>query len=1138
MTNERSDGARRLAAFGLFIAAALIATAVPAQQVRQLRLIDARTGEVINEIGNGSTINLNQFPSVDVRADVRGGARSVVFSIDGQRVGTDNTGPFFLSDAQGGGSAGSVTLPMGDVRIDATAYEGRNGTGANGGTFSTLVTVTGGTGGEGGPASDFAIEGEAETEAETEVEVQTADGIAGASIANAASAAASGNNAIAHTETSGSLSIDVDRGALANEQEAPDGAVQVNALSGDSNGQSLAMPVTAAEVTILSAEAEAETEIEAEAEAAIGRGSAVAAAGVSAAAAGVGTQIYLLGSGDIEPAATETRTDIETATSTSSSTSPNDTLVNGGGTNGEEAPEPPFGEGGISGDVRAAEDPSPVDIPAGAELQLETEVEVESESEAEVEAETGPGAAAAAAAGGSVASSVGDFAAVDTKTSIATSASSSRVTEDRPLDRKPESETGNLVPAEDEPVARGLFEAEAEAEAEAETEVEAGNNSAAVATVGSGNGGSAALAATARVSASTVAATSTSDESGAMNRANDRVVRSFERFAQSVEFGDADAEAEAEAMADPAIELSPDLINVGPEFSRTSTSGDAEARAEDTLSGWGTAFGGEVSQGLRRLPAREAPADPPAGDRSDGDATSGGTAGNLEIEVESETEVEIEAEISFNAAAAGAAAVAAQAENGYLPTPAEAMTATSASTGVYGVQESQVDDRHTPGPAPEGQRGRTGRPDLDLSVVTFEVEVESEAEAEVGFGAAGAGGAAAAGGQPGIQSLVEVRTTPYAAASAAGSGLEVELVIEMPEAGEAGDVVAIARAEDPNCRGVSVAVAVAGVPTVAGLDNEAKRESEQLCNAVVRAVVQTDPADAEARLELDLDAVEGAIGGNDGEPEAFDSTFESEVEAEAEANVEVGFGVAAAASGAGAAGIYGVADAKTSTSTLAGFERGQEEPCAADLPLTADAWFAVSIPCDLDGATYAEAIGDDLGVDGYREEWIIFTYDAGAMRYDTPDLDEAVVPGRGFWLQTREESRTLRVSGDALDTVTVDLEPGWNLVGNPFGSPYAWGSSEVVTADGTTLTIEQADPGGDAVGNTACTDDLDTPNGGGGADECVVARFAYAWNPGADVYDELNTTFGTLEEMQGFWVFADEASALRFPAGTSSASAR
>ena len=1118
-------------------------SAAVAQEVRVLRLIDTRTGEVIDEIGTGSSINLNQFPEVDVRADVRGAAiRSVVFSVNGQRVGVDTSAPFLLSDAQGGGSGSSTILPMGDVRIDATAFNGANGTGASGPTLSTTITVNGGmggeVGGEGGPKSDFAVEGEAETEAETEVEVQTADGIAGASIANAAAAAASGNNAIAQTETSGSLAVDVDRGALANELEDPDGAIQLSPLAGNANEQSLSMGQTAVEITILSAEAEAEVEVETEAEAAVGRGSAVAAAGVSAAAAGVGTQTYLIeGSGDIEPAATDTRTDIETATSTSASSSPNDLIIGSGPSDGMENAEAPFGEGGVTGSSDGADAPSPVDIPSGAELQLETEVEVESESEAEVEAETGPGVAAAAAAGGSVVSSVGDFAMVDAKTSIATSASTSRVTDDRPLDRKPESESGSasIQLGADEPVARGLFEAEAEAEAEAETEVEAGNNSAAVATVGTGNGGAAGLAATARVSASTVAATSTTDESGEMNRANDRVSRDFVRFEQSVEFGDADAEAEAEATADPSIALSPSRINVGPEFARTSTAGDAESRLEQTLSGWATVFGGEESQGLRRLPAREAPSDPPAGDRSDGTSTTGGSAGNIEVEVESETEVEIEAEVSFNAAAAGASAVAVQAENGYLPTPAEAATATSASTNVYGVQRSQVDDAHAPGPAPEGQRGRTDRPDLDLSVVTFEVETESEAEAEVGFGAAGAAGSAAAGGQPDILALTRVETTPYAAATASGAGMSVTLTIEIPDEGEAGDVVATARAEDPNCRGVSVSVAVAGVPTVAGLDNEDKREDEQLCNAVVRAVVATDPADVEGRLELDLDAVEGPLGGNDGEPEAFDSNFESEVEVEAEANVEVGFGVAAAASGAGAAGIYSVADAQTATSTIAGFERGAE-PCAADLPLMANLWFSVSIPCDLDGATYGEAIGDDLGVDGYEEEWIIFTYDAASGTYDTPSLDDEVVPGTGFWLQTRDENRTLRVSGEPLDTITVELEPGWNLVGNPFGSPYAWGFSEVVTADGTTLTIEQADPGGDSVGNTACTDDVETPNGGEGQDACVVARFAYAWNPGADTYDELNTTFGTLEEMQGFWVFADEPATLRFPAGTSSAS--
>lgn len=596
-------------------------------------------------------------------------------------------------------------------------------------------------------------------------------------------------------------------------------------------------------------------------------------------------------------------------------------------------------------------------------LVLDTEAEVEAEAEAEAEAESGavtntltaavvtaPGAAAAAVSGGTAVAVAGDFAVANAGSSVATSTSTSAVTEadfnlfsledpivseffdDEQVNSEPESsesvvdiegvaakssaDKGKDKKDKDKKdkdnniFGKGLFEAESEAEAEAEVEAEVGNNSAAVASIANGGGGAAGLAATSQISSSSTASTSTEFDRGSQIRDNDVVDRDRNRFEGAVDFADNSiAEVETEAQAQASI--SEDKIPLTSATANNFTLGDATAESTTTLEGSSSSIVGGETLGVTSIPEGTSSKDKSkdkkdkSKDKNKSGATSGdgvvGEPGNLEIEIESEVDAEAEAEISFNAAAAGASAVATQAENGLLPTPAEGTTATSSSTSVFNNGENRFDDKNAPGAAAAGERGEIPVPNVDPADLVLEIETEAEAEAEVGYNAGAAAAAASGTGREGLFTDTEIITTPFAAAAASGVAPVVEFEIFAPPEGEAGEVFARARAFDPEGGPVSVAVAVAGVPTESGFDNEEEAELEGLGEAIVEVSVFTDPADA-----LNITPL----------PDIESLASESEAEADSEAEAEAGYGVAAAAASAGSAGLFSDASAKSSTSTL------------------------------------------------------------------------------------------------------------------------------------------------------------------------------------------------------------------------------
>ena len=821
-------------------------------------------------------------------------------------------------------------------------------------------------------------EAEAEAETETEAAaVFDAVGAATASSATAAAYGANALTQTAVSGSLDlSLSGEIERTTIAILDEA--GQTGTGGLgvggdpTGDTSGDATA-PV--AGVTIVSSEAEAEVEIEAEVDIQIlaGAGAAVAA-GASGAAAAVGTTIYTDQDGNVRAGAGETASSLDVASSTATSVSDAGGLVSL--TNVPETPatEANLASTEVTSDLDADGDlaaPAVTDLidPAAEGLrQADSETEVEVEAEAEAEAETGDGVAAAGAAGGSGVAIAGEFGAADTETTVRTSVSTSQVTVARstlfnelvgsgitaqsvttlptfgtvfnalnPTDSAAQDDgtPSEVIVAQTAditvPDLYGQTEAEAEVEIEVEVEAEVGNNSAAVAVIATGGAGGTGVNATSLISTSGVAATSTMDHSGDQIGRNDVVQTSilrsntdfttvedrvFQRTDESGALIAPPAEAEAEAEAEATVDLSGDL----PTTSGTadgSALGDSASSSNIAISGFLSTRLNVIDEGIQGIEERPEIIDDAANVREV--LTAAGTpvvatVESVEVERESEAEAEVEVEIGFNAAAAGAGAAAGQGGNSAIGTTAEAATATSVATKVYDNAANGFADRDAPGPEAFGSYGDITVPKVNPADLILEIEVEAEAEAEVGIAAGAAAAAAGSAGAFGLVSLVETGATTNAAAAAAASGANVEIIIELPEDGQAGEVYAYARAWDPEGGGVAVAVAVAGLALFGGLDNEAELEAEGLYEAIVEVRIDTRAlSSAEAAFLFDLAAANSPS--EEEEPNGSDSRFESETEVEAEAEAEAGYGVAAAGAAAAAAGLWADAQASTSVAT-------------------------------------------------------------------------------------------------------------------------------------------------------------------------------------------------------------------------------
>lgn len=938
-----------------------------------LVLLNASDGSRINEVGSGSRISNLDLPQFTLQAipgsQVEGQVGSVEFTINDNKTIVRDA-PFTLTNSTEGVNAFEpAELAAGTYSATVKFFIGDNADGqvlsSETITFDVVGDPSVNAGGEAPKGQDlteddrseFNTQGEAEAEAETEAEAEVNDQIAGGATASGAVASAFGANAVSQTLASGSVSLGNISGDFIytvqpSDSEGPSGSGS-RPVGGDgplSGGGNVSNTVT-----IISAEAEAEAETEAEAEAEVGDGVASAVAGISSAVGAVGTDVFKT-STTSETAALETATAVSGGSSTS--TSVDDVSY-------DASLRVPFGPGvpDQAEGMPAAEEntgPSSAELQAGIPdenaTQLDTEVEVEIEAEAEAETETGEGVAAAAVAGGTGVAVAGNFASADSSTSVGTATSTSEVTGEisgllnltdgflapellqggqpkfgptatvlnfdnntsRPIGETPPADT---IPATDTTsdviTGTGLFEAEAEAESEVEVEIDVDNGAAAVAVVATGGAGATAINSSTLSSSSTAGVAATLDSEMLLQRANDIVESTSFRAADGTPISEPGtvAEAEAEVEANAVVNLSAPAIFVR---SDGDGLGDAVSASGVSVGGILTGRTAEVSTGVNEISMRDAVESTTTRPRENVEGEAGVIAlptGNLEVENEAEAEAEAEAEVGFNSAAAGAGANAVAAQNAFVGSTANATTATSTSVSVRENGEQVFDDFDRPGPEPLGDTGNIVLPSTSLGGILFEVETEAEAEAEVGFNAGATAAAAGAAGYEGISAVIDQSATINSAASAAAAGAYTEIAISAPEEGMAGFVTASARAWDPEGRGVSVAVAVAGMPSMNGADNEAEREAEGRFEAFVEVSIYTEAYSVDMlSLMFDAVAMEGGEA-EDGEPEGFDSRLESESEVEAEAEAEAGYGVAAASAATAVAGFGGVAVADTETAT-------------------------------------------------------------------------------------------------------------------------------------------------------------------------------------------------------------------------------
>ncbi|MEZ4700958.1 MAG: PQQ-binding-like beta-propeller repeat protein [Rhodothermales bacterium] len=99
----------------------------------------------------------------------------------------------------------------------------------------------------------------------------------------------------------------------------------------------------------------------------------------------------------------------------------------------------------------------------------------------------------------------------------------------------------------------------------------------------------------------------------------------------------------------------------------------------------------------------------------------------------------------------------------------------------------------------------------------------------------------------------------------------------------------------------------------------------------------------------------------------------------------------------------------------------------------------VAVPLLLDDTSLADVLGDDYG-DYDPQAWRLLRWKDDAF-VEFPTLDDPVRPGEAFFLITRDGAPFDAEAGFSVPTglpYPITLQPGWNMVGNPFAFPVAW----------------------------------------------------------------------------------------------------
>lgn len=102
----------------------------------------------------------------------------------------------------------------------------------------------------------------------------------------------------------------------------------------------------------------------------------------------------------------------------------------------------------------------------------------------------------------------------------------------------------------------------------------------------------------------------------------------------------------------------------------------------------------------------------------------------------------------------------------------------------------------------------------------------------------------------------------------------------------------------------------------------------------------------------------------------------------------------------------------------------------------------ITVPIDLTDGQPDAVLTDDLAAYD-RNKWRLFQRQQNTYQEYTFSDFLNFTPGRGFWLITRESRQLDAGPGYSVRTDTnfvVQLQSGWNLIGNPFSFPVSWDS--------------------------------------------------------------------------------------------------